>query len=399
VSLIVRFTFISLFVLVTTGTAATLPPVLTEADAVRLALTSSSVESLNTAELEIAHAEARRESFLANPILDLSRESAGESEHFVTLTQSLDFSGRRSLRRKAAELRTEAARNDIRWRQLDLARLVRSEFNLALTQQELVSGLTRWTQRISKAAQTAQRLEAGGEVSGYDRRRLERERVSAETRLSVEEGALLASRARLAALLGETDLAGVTLQRDESSFSFEDIQPRLLERPDIVAIDRRIEAARAEARAARRWRVPTVDVTGGAKLTESDHGAIFGLGLALPLFHRNQDELLRTDALVVMLTAQREILLARATGEVSGLATEVQRLRGAAQRFREEALPTSERLTATAEAAYQAGEVGILELLDAYRTALEAEAEASQLERRAREIEIELGHAIGENNR
>ena len=100
-----------------------------------------------------------------------------------------------------------------------------------------------------------------------------------------------------------------------------------------------------------------------------------------------------------MLTAQRTLLVTRGRAQVGGLAEEARELRNAARLFREQALPTSERLTATAEAAYRAGEVVILELLDAYRTALDAEVEAAELEQRAREAEIELTRALGGINR
>ena len=131
------------------------------------------------------------------------------------------------------------------------------------------------------------------------------------------------------------------------------------------------------------------------KNTDAASGAILGAGVSLPIFSRNQDELLRANAELAILNAQRSLLVTRARAEAGGLAAEARALRDAASLFREQALPTSNRLTATAEAAYRAGEVGILELLDGYRTALDAEVEAAQLEQRAREAEIELARALG----
>lgn len=376
--------------------AQTLPQVLTEEEAVRIALANTSVASFNTAQLDLTRAEARREALWPNPTFDFTREAAGANEDFLTLSQSFDFSGRRSLRRRAATLRVEAMRSDVAVRQLDLTQLVRSEFNRAVSQHELVEGLARWSERIAEAAATAQRLQEGGEVSGYDRRRLDRERAGAEARLAAERGALVAAQRRLAALLGVENLDGVTMQRSSTGIVVEGALQRIEQRPDIVAIGRRLEAAELEARAARRWQIPEVSLTGGAKKAESDDGSIVGFGLSLPLFNRNQDELLRTNALVALLRAERSIRIARARGEVGALIAEAEALRRAADRFRQDALPSSERLTATAEAAYRAGEVGILELLDAYRTALDAEIEAAQFDRRARQIEIELARAIGE---
>jgi cobalt-zinc-cadmium efflux system outer membrane protein len=381
----------------TAMSAQTIPNVLTEDDAVGIAQRVQAVAALGAAQVDLARSDVERERLWPNPTVDYTRESAGETEHFVTLSQSFDFSGRRTLRRRAAELRVEATRRDIADQKLDLARIVRSEFSRAAGQQELVRALTEWSSKIAAAAETAARLQAGGEVSGYDRRRLERERIGAEARLAAERGALVAAQRRLAALLGVEQLAGVTLHRAPPPQLPADaeLMARIEERPDVVAIAKRIEAATLDSRAAERWRVPLFDLTGGMKNTQAASGSIFGTGLILPIFNRNQDELLRARAASALLNAQRALLMARARGEVGGLAAEARELRNAARLFREQALPTSERLTATAEAAYRGGEVGILELLDAYRTALDAEVEAAELEQRAREAEIELTRALG----
>ena len=379
------------------ASAQTIPNVLTEEDAVRIAQGSQSVVALSAAQLDLARSDVERERRWPNPTLDYTRESAGETEQFLTLSQSFDFSGRRAMRRRAAELRVEATQQEVAGQQLDLARIVRSEFSRAASQQELVRALTEWSRKIGAAADTAARLQAGGEVSGYDRRRLERERIGAEARLAAERGALVAAQRRLAAFLGVENLDGTTLQRPTPPEIPADAEltARIEQRPDVAAIAKRVEAATLDAQAAQRWRVPLFDLTAGMKNTQADSGAILGAGVSLPLFNRNQDELLRANAELAILNAQRTLLVTRARGEVGGLAAEARELRNAARLFREQALPTSERLTATAEAAYRAGEVGILELLDAYRTALDAEVEAAELEQRAREAEIELTRALG----
>jgi cobalt-zinc-cadmium efflux system outer membrane protein len=391
--------FLLSFMLVTAraASAQTIPNVLTEEDAVRIAQGSQSVVALSAAQLDLARSDVERERRWPNPTLDYTRESAGETEQFLTLSQSFDFSGRRAMRRRAAELRVEATQQEVAGQQLDLARIVRSEFSRAASQQELVRALTEWSRKIGAAADTAARLQAGGEVSGYDRRRLERERIGAEARLAAERGALVAAQRRLAAFLGVENLDGTTLQRPTPPEIPADAEltARIEQRPDVAAIAKRVEAATLDAQAAQRWRVPLFDLTAGMKNTQADSGAILGAGVSLPLFNRNQDELLRANAELAILNAQRTLLVTRARGEVGGLAAEARELRNAARLFREQALPTSERLTATAEAAYRAGEVGILELLDAYRTALDAEVEAAELEQRAREAEIELTRALG----
>lgn len=394
-----RFSILVVILLLasTAASAQPIPDVLSEDDAVRIAQATQSVVALNAAQLDLARSDVERERRWPNPTLDYSRESAGDTEQFLTLSQSFDFSGRRMLRRRAAELRVEATQQELAGQQLDLARIVRFEFSRAANQQELVRALSEWSRRIGAATDTAARLQAGGEVSGYDRRRLEREKIGAEARLGAERGAWVAAQRRLAGLLGVATLEGITLQRPGTPAlpSEGELAARIAQRPDVAAIGKRIEAATLDRQAAQRWRVPLFDLTAGLKNTEADSGAIAGAGISIPIFNRNQDELLRTNAEMAILGARRTLLVTRAQGEAGGLATEARELRNAARLFREQALPTSERLTATAEAAYRAGEVGILEVLDAYRTALDAELEAAELEHRARTAEIELTHVLG----
>lgn len=58
-------------------------------------------------------------------------------------------------------------------------------------------------------------------------------------------------------------------------------------------------------------------------------------------------------------------------------------------------MPSAAELVRTAEAAYAGGELGILELLDAYRGALDAELQALELEWGARRARIEVDRALG----
>ena len=73
------------------------------------------------------------------------------------------------------------------------------------------------------------------------------------------------------------------------------------------------------------------------------------------------------------------------------------RLIQAAQRFRRDAVGESVALIRTAEAGYVGDELGILELLDAYRGAFDDEMTALDLEFASRRARIELDLVTGGN--
>ncbi|MFB6259753.1 MAG: hypothetical protein ABEJ96_11940 [Thiohalorhabdaceae bacterium] len=63
--------------------------------------------------------------------------------------------------------------------------------------------------------------------------------------------------------------------------------------------------------------------------------------------------------------------------------------------FRQQALAESGEVTEIAESAYRAGELGILELLDAYRGQLDARLRALEMARAARASWIDLARTAG----
>ena len=69
--------------------------------------------------------------------------------------------------------------------------------------------------------------------------------------------------------------------------------------------------------------------------------------------------------------------------------------RGAADRYRAAAASSAEQIERIAQVSYDAGERGILELLDAYRTAPSARMRQAALDAAVRQAEIELEFVSG----
>ena len=291
--------------------------------------------------------------------------------------------GRPLLRRHAARPR------------LVLEAEVRTRFHdlLAL---EARTAAVRALRRTEKLA-----AERAGDVSGYDRRRLEREHASLAARLAVEQARAERARARLGGLLGEKTpvrVVGALLPQEELA-SPEALADRVGTRPDLLALADEARAGRLEQQAAGRWWMPELALTGGYKGIGLDgqrlDGFVAGIAIPLPVFDRSQDEAMRGTGLAKAANARLTLEADMAGAEVRGLRIEAADLSAAARRFRAEATGTSLALTVTAEAAYRGGELGILELVDAHRGALDAEVQAVDLEWAARKARIELDLAVG----
>jgi cobalt-zinc-cadmium efflux system outer membrane protein len=259
---------------------------------------------------------------------------------------------------------------------------------------------------LETARDRISRRAAAGEAAQYDRRRAEREHAAALARLAVEDAGLNRAREHLAALLTEEPpppsspiVIGELLPREPLPL-LEDALERLMERPDLRALEATADAADLQGRASARWWLPEIEIGGGFKSVElADkrlNGFIASGAIPLPFFDRNQDDAMRAAAEAQVARGQRRLELTEAAGEMRGVHAQAARLVDAARSARSVGTQEWVALTQTAEAAYDGGEGGILELVDAYRAQLAGELQTLELEWRARRARIELDRLIGE---
>lgn len=379
---------------------------LTEEEAVRRALARPELRDLFEGEVDAARGEAIRAGLWPNPVLSYSREQtrggpAAAQDDLALLTQTFDLSGKRGLRSDAAGRRVEATRARGTSTRLALEAEVRVRFHELLAAERRVSAAAEALGRVQVLATTVGQRQAAGDVSGYDRGRLERERASIAARASVESAGLARAQARLAGLLGGQQVHSVTgeLLPEGAPVALDALASRVTARPDLRALAEEAEAGALDARAGGRAWIPELTLQGGYKGSvvqdERLNGFAVGLSLPFPLFDRGQDEALRGGGRARAARARLVLETDAATAEVRGLHAQASGLAEAARRFRTDAVQTSRRLITTADAAYRGGELGILELVDAHRGALDAEIQALDLELTARRARIDLDLATG----
>ncbi len=377
---------------------------LTEAEAVRLGLTRADFADLERGAVQAAEADALAAGLFPNPTLSYSRESVDGSPDTVEQTwmleQAFDISGRRGLHREAASRRVAAVTAGNANRQLQIAAEIRRSFHEVLFRQETIRAAETWAQRFARVEGMVGKLARAGEASGYDRRRLARERQTAEARLAAERAELDRSLARLTALTGVPEiplLKGELLP--SAPVPVETVLTSLDQRPDLQALSRRAEAADLEGRAAKRGGIPEVTVGVGPKYVDNgitqDNGVALSLSVPLPVFDRQQAGQQRAVAEALQARAEYRLAKSRAEGNLRGLHRQAEGLRATAIDYRSRAVAASPELLRIAETAYQGGESSLLELLDAYRGALETETTALELEKRARDARIEYDLLTG----
>lgn len=376
---------------------------LTEAEALRRGLSRAELHDLERGTRALAESEVTAAGTWPNPTLDYERErmrtSSRGTDETWKIAQTFDLSGRRVLRREAAERRLDAADAGNTARRSELAAEIRRRFHEVLLGQQLVRATEAWVRRFALIEARIEKLAKAGEASGYDRRRLARDRQTATARLAAEQAKLLRQRERLAALIGRlVDKLAGTLTPSAPP-ALDGALASLEQRPELQILVRRTEAAELENRAAARGWVPDVTLGVGTKKSDNgfstDHGAIVSLSIPLPVFDRQQAGAQRAAA--EAMTARAELGLAkyRAEGDLRGLHRQVERLTAVAADYRAQAVATVPELLRIAEAAYQGGQSTLLELLDAYRGALDTETTALDLEWQARTARIDYDLLTG----
>jgi cobalt-zinc-cadmium efflux system outer membrane protein len=352
------------------------------------------------AETEVTRREQLARLAYPNPSVMYSREGAGFTE-FLQLEQSLPVFGvRAALSRAGVEATAVAeAQKDAR---LSLLRAeAASAIARLIAEQERLEAAESHTREVQRLIDVLRTREREGEGSRFDRLRAEQE--LRDTRQSVTASAIAVADARAAvsALLPrDTALGRVASPQGQERVP---PQPDALiararaTRAELRVLERAANRADLEAQAARRARLPAPTVIGGLKRADGasgrQRGGMFGLNVSLPLFDTGRREAAGWTAERARVDAERTAVEEQIRAEITR-ASEALALRNAAVSEDEQA--AGDELMQIAEVAYREGEVGILELLDAVRTASRARTRSIDIRLDARLAQIALERAVGD---
>ena len=378
---------------------------LSESEALaRLSSDSPRVRAIR-AGIELVRTDVLAANRWPNPRFTFDRESvAGVTEYLTTVSQSLPITGRRGFEAESASASVSASSS----RADDEVRRLRADLRLAFA--DLVAAqarereLTAARDRLRDLAGILARRESAGDTAGFDRLRAEREVLDIETDLA----SAATDRARAQALLtsflsdapAEAPIVATAFQaaRAEVPPLASLIERAESTRGELLALGNDLESARLAARAAEGRLVPEPEIAAGTKsssLGTGDVGSVLTLHAAIPLFDRAQPERALAAARVAQAEARTQSFRMALRGQVAALREAVIQRRAAADRYRGEAVEASAQIERIAQVSYDAGERGILELLDSYRLGTSARVRQAALDLAVRQVEIELGFATG----
>jgi outer membrane protein, heavy metal efflux system len=357
---------------------------LTLAEARQRALAANPELQALAAQVQAADGAHRQARAFANPELALETEDFGgsssldvASQSTYSISQSLEWLGKRSARVDAARLERDVAACDLARGRRDLLAEVDRKFSVLLGAQERAVIAEQNAQTAREVTQAVSSLVTAGEVSPIEEARAQGDEALASVDLANAVHDVDLARRALARLWGEDapsfSTAAGKLATSASLPDRESALAALATLPDLTRWD--AESARQSSLVtfARRQALPDLTLSVGARTYSGQDGSAYVAGVALPIPLWTQFAGARAEALAGQEQAKHdhraeEVRLR--VGLLSAHAT-LSRAVEEARTFREEVLPRAAKVYEALNEGYRRGKFGLLDLLEARRSLAE----------------------------
>lgn len=318
-----------------------------------------------------------------NPELAYSLEDTRSQ----TRTQSwqinlpIELGGKRAARTKAAEKAREQAQAELAELKAAVRANVISAYFDALTAQERLALAKDSVALARSSTDTVGKRIAAGKVSPVEETKAKVAeagvRVELAQAMSEERNAMT----RLSALLGKTEMASPSLDRKADVLpvlpSRADLQSLVSSSPAIARARLEVDRRRALTEVEQSKRVPDVTVSFGVKRTSETQRnvALIGLSMPLPVFDRNQGNLLEALKLEDKAREDLQAATVRLHSEVAQTQERFVSIAAEIQSLEQEVLPGAKSAYDAASIGFENGKFNFLEVLDAQRTYFSAKSQ------------------------
>lgn len=373
--------------------------------AAALALTARANPQLASArrELEAIEGTVIQAGMRPNPVLGVGIEDTRRDtrEATVQVSQSIELGSKRPRRVEAAERGRDAATEDLRARQAEIVAGVTLAFNDVLTAQERIRLAQEALDVATRVTTTVAKRVLAGKVSPVDETRARVAEANVRLEALKVNGELATARKALVSFWGNTlpqfASAAGTLDNLPDLPDWNGLVTNMAQAPAIARARSEIQRRQALARVELSRRTPDLTVTVGMKRSAELglNQAVFGISVPLPLFDRNQGNVLealrRTDKAgddLVSVQTETSKELAQAWQELSTARQE-------AQSLSTELLPGARSAYDAAVKGFDFGKFAYFDVLDAQRTLIQAKSQYIKALSDARRAAVNIDRLVG----
>lgn len=337
------------------------------------------------ARIEAATGRAVQARLWPNPTLDLTADEVpagngglSRSQTLVGVGQTVPFPGKKALDTKIGAAGVTAAEWEYLGRELEVLREVKTAFWRALAAQKKLSAVEELAALSRSTASAVRKRVQHGAAPDQEQLRAEIEEERTAVSLSAAQQELAEAQKSLAPPLGRRPetigaLAGELSERAQLPALEQAREQMLVRHPDVRALLANRDRAELELRRARLDPLPDVTLGVAAGRDNADDTTLmaFRVSVPLPVFDRGQGrkrearanaDIARCDLTTTELRLARDLAVADA------------RLRSAAgqvESYRARILPKADGALRLVRTGYEAGKIGLLDLLDTQRTTVE----------------------------
>ena len=383
--------------------AAQATEALTLQSAIAMSMASNAELSAARRELEATEGPVLQGGARPNPELSFLLEDTRRATRTTTLqiNQPIELGAKRAARIGAAELGRDIAAAELAAKRADLRATVVSAFYDVLLAQEHVKLAGDSTELARRAADAAGKRVQAGKISPVEETKARVAEATAQLEAAQAASELRLSRQRLAATWGD---ALPRFDRVEAGSAlatvptFDAVSARLATSPSLRRAQTEVQRRSALSDLERAKGTPDMTVSLGVKRDEQlgRQQAIIGLSIPLPLFDRNQGNLLealrREDKSRDELAAadiQLKSAVAQAWGRLDTADAQ-------ARTLRDQVLPGAQSAYDAATKGFELGKFNFLDVLDAQRTLFQAKAQYLRARGEAHRAAADIDRLLGD---
>jgi cobalt-zinc-cadmium efflux system outer membrane protein len=354
-------------------------------------------------EVQATEGTVRQAGVIPNPEVAASVEDTRRETRTTTLqlNQPIELGGKRAARISAAERGRDAATIELAGKQAEVRAIVVAAFYDVVTAQERFRLAQATVDLAQRATSIASKRVQAGKLSPVEetRARVAESGVRVELTQAVSE--LETARRRLVATWGSTtprfERAEDHIEELPRLPALAELTQSLQQSPNLLRARMEVERRQALTQVERSRRIPDLVVSIGARHDEQlgRNQAIVGVSVPLPLFDRNQGNILealrRADKARDELTATEVRLnseLAQAYGRLSAARNEVTLLQ-------KEVLPGAQSAYEATTKGFELGKFSFLEVLDAQRTFFQAKSQYLRALAETQRSTAEIDRVVG----
>ena len=355
-------------------------------------------------EIGIAEGDRRQAGLIPNPEVSWEAEDTRRDSRTTTvsISQPIELGGKRGARIDVASRAQDAAGIELERRRNALRADVIQAYSATQTAQQRLQ-LSRQSQALAEhGLRVAQGRIQAGKSSPVEGTRAQVQLSEVRLELSRAERDQANAYQQLAQVMGAPLPTQITVQPASHGMPVAPPPTRLLERLNETAELRlatlQIDQREASLGLERAQRIPDLTVSVGSQYSEMERERVnvVGLSMPIPLFNRNQGNVLAAARRADQARDLRNATELRLRTEIQTTLAQWQTASGEVKAFDQTILPAAQSAVDSATRGFEMGKFGFLDVLDAQRTLIGARTQYIQAVAEATDARVRIERIFGD---